>query len=50
MEVDSKNTSQFCPNCAMETGKKDLSERVHKCSSCGYQTDRDVAAAQIVLS
>ena len=50
MEVDSRKTSQICPNWLVETGKKDLSERVHECNSCGYQTDRDVAAAQIVLS
>lgn len=29
--------------------KKKLSERTHNCSNCGYTTDRDVAAAQIVL-
>lgn len=50
MEVDSRKTSQICPNCGVETGKKELSERVHKCNSCGYQTDRDVAAAQVVLN
>ncbi len=50
MAVDSRKTSQICPNCQIETGKKDLSERVHQCHSCGYQTDRDVAAAQVVLS
>lgn len=50
MEVDSRKTSQICPNCFVETGKKDLTERVHICNSCGYQTDRDVAAAQVVLS
>lgn len=50
MEVDSKKTSQICPNCGVETGLKDLSERVHNCNSCGYQTDRDVAAAQVVLN
>ena len=49
MEVDSRKTSQICPNCGVETGKKDLSERIHKCNSCGYTTDRDVAAAQVVL-
>ncbi|NEP03064.1 MAG: hypothetical protein F6K58_31345, partial [Symploca sp. SIO2E9] len=31
-----------------ETGKKTLTERVHSCSNCGYTTDRDVAAAQVV--
>jgi putative transposase len=49
LKVDSKKTSQVCPNCLVETGKKALSERVHSCQHCGYTTDRDVAAAQVVL-
>ena len=36
-------------NCGTETGKKDLSERIHNCSNCGYITDRDVASAQVGL-
>lgn len=48
-KVDSKKTSQICPNCSTQV-KKDLSERVHACENCGYTTDRDVAAAQVVLS
>ena len=48
-KVDARKTSQICPNCGTETGKKELSERTHSCSSCGYITDRDVAAAQVVL-
>ena len=48
-KVDAKKTSQICPNCGTETGKKELSKRTHSCSNCGYTTDRDVAAAQIVL-
>jgi putative transposase len=47
-KVDSRKTSQICPNCGVETGKKELSERTHICSNCGYTTDRDVAAAQVV--
>ncbi|MDB9445783.1 RNA-guided endonuclease InsQ/TnpB family protein [Anabaena sp. CS-542/02] len=47
-KVDSRKTSQICPNCGVETGKKELSERTHVCSNCGYTTDRDVAAAQVV--
>ncbi|AOX03523.1 transposase [Moorena producens PAL-8-15-08-1] len=47
-KVDSKKTSQICPNCLTETGKKTLAERVHHCENCGYTTDRDVAAAQVV--
>jgi len=48
-KVDSRKTSQICPSCGVETGTKELSERTHICSSCGYTTDRDVAAAQVVL-
>ena len=48
LKVDAKKTSQICPNCLAETGKKLLSERVHSCGHCGYTTDRDVAAAQVV--
>lgn len=48
MEVESKKTSQICPSCGTETGKKELSERTHVCHSCGYTTNRDVAAAQVV--
>ncbi len=32
----------------MRQARKRSSERVHKCDNCGYQTDRDVAAAQVV--
>ena len=48
-KVDAKKTSQICPNCLKETGKKELSEGVHSCHNWGYTTDRDVAAAQVVL-
>ena len=48
-KVDAKKTSQISPNCLNETGKKELSERVHSCHHCAYTTDRDVAAAQVVL-
>jgi putative transposase len=41
--------SQTCPNCGHQQ-KKELSERVHQCSSCGYTADRDVAAAQVMLN
>ncbi len=47
-KVDARGTSQTCPNCQHHAGKKKLSERVHHCYECGYITDRDVAAAQIV--
>lgn len=47
-KIDPKGTSQTCPNCGAHTGKKELEERVHNCSECGYITDRDVAAAKVV--
>ena len=48
-KVDNRKTSQICPSCGVACGKKELSERTHVCSDCGYTTDRDVAAAQVVL-
>jgi putative transposase len=48
LKVDPNGTSQICPNCQTHTGKKPLSLRVHSCPECGYETDRDVAAAQVV--
>ncbi|WP_316435383.1 zinc ribbon domain-containing protein [Leptolyngbya sp. NK1-12] len=30
------------------TDKKELSDRVYKCPECGYETNRDIAAAQVV--
>jgi putative transposase len=47
-KVDAKKTSHISPNGLNETGKKELSERVNSCDNCGYTTDRDVAAAQVV--
>ena len=46
-EVDASGTSQTCPACGAEV-RKELSERVHACLSCGYVAPRDVAAAQVV--
>ncbi len=48
-EVDANLTSQMCPNCQTVTRKKDLSDRVHDCPECGYRTNRDIAAAQVVM-
>ncbi len=33
---------------AEDLNLKELSERVHSCSECGYTTDRDVAAQVVV--
>ncbi|CCQ60101.1 zinc ribbon domain-containing protein, partial [Crocosphaera watsonii] len=37
-----------CPNCNTQTGKKNLKNRIHNCPNCGYQTNRDVAASQVI--
>ncbi|MDJ0510363.1 MAG: zinc ribbon domain-containing protein [Crocosphaera sp.] len=42
------NKDYICPKCNTQTGKKSLSHRVHHCPNCGYQTNRDVAASQII--
>ena len=47
-KVNPNGTSQTCPNCEAHTGKKELSERVHHCQECGYTTNRDVAAGQVI--
>ena len=46
-EVNSRGTSQECPECGTEV-KKNLSVRVHLCPHCKYQTDRDVASGQVI--
>jgi len=40
--------SQTCPKCGHQH-KKTLDIRVHECSACGYQQDRDIAAAEVML-
>jgi putative transposase len=47
--VQARETSQTCPACGTHTGKKTLAQREHHCDHCGYEADRDVAAAQIVV-
>ncbi|MGK7951098.1 MAG: RNA-guided endonuclease InsQ/TnpB family protein [Xenococcaceae cyanobacterium] len=47
-KVNKDFTSQICPNCGTHTGAKELNVRVHSCPECGYEQDRDVAAAEIV--
>jgi putative transposase len=49
-KVDYRYTSQICPNCGAHTGKKDLSERIHKCPECQYEINRDVAAAKVICN
>ena len=46
--VDPKNTSQICSGCG-ELVPKTLADRVHKCSYCGLELDRDINAAINIL-
>jgi len=47
-KVNKDGTSQTCPNCDAHTGKKTLDVRIHSCPECGYTTNRDVAASQVI--
>jgi len=49
MAVEARGTSQECSECG-ETVQKSLSERVHRCWSCGLVLDRDVNAARNILA
>jgi len=49
-EVDHKFTSQICPKCNTHTGKKELSQRLHVCPVCSYQTTRDHASSEVILN
>lgn len=42
-------TTQTCSQCNTRE-KKELSEREHSCSQCGYKTSRDLNAAQNILA
>jgi len=46
--VDPRNTSQLCSGCGA-TVPKTLSERTHRCPTCGLVLDRDMNAAQNIL-
>ena len=48
VRVNPKNTSQECSSCGA-TIKKSLQVRVHRCTKCGYEADRDMNAARNIL-
>ena len=41
--------SQTCPECG-HVRKKSLSERTHRCASCGHTEPRDTASVRVVLN
>ncbi|AFZ12932.1 transposase IS891/IS1136/IS1341 family [Crinalium epipsammum PCC 9333] len=47
-KVDPRGTSQTCSMCYTHTPKK-LSDRIHCCENCGYQQDRDIVAAEVIM-
>ena len=47
-KVNKDLTSQICPNCGKETGKKALKERKHYCPYCHTTESRDIAAAKVI--
>src|SRR6266700_7116627 len=49
VKVNPRFTTQACSNCG-ELVQKSLSVRTHLCTSCGFVADRDVNAAQNILS
>jgi putative transposase len=50
IEVPTKKVkpSQTCPKCGHQHPKT-LDERIHQCSECSYQQDRDIASAEVCL-
>jgi putative transposase len=50
IEVPTKKVkpSQTCPKCGYQHPKT-LDERIHHCSQCNYEQDRDVASAEVCL-
>jgi putative transposase len=48
VEVNPAYTSQICSGCGVKV-KKELSERNHKCETCGLEIGRDLNAAKNIL-
>ena len=48
LKVDKNFSSQECPFCRLFTGKKALSQRIHRCQFCGVEVDRDYASSLII--
>ncbi len=49
-KVDYRYTSQICPECRTNTGKKELNQRIHICPECSYSTSRDHASGRVILN
>ncbi len=47
--VNHRGTSKQCPSCGSEWDNN-LSIRWHKCKECGYENNRDVAAAEVICN
>ena len=42
-------TTKYCPNCGNIKKDIDLSDRVYKCDTCGYTSDRDIHSANNMI-
>jgi IS605 OrfB family transposase len=49
LEVDPRGTSIRCSQCGTDVPKT-LADRVHSCSTCGLEIDRDLNAARNILN
>ena len=49
LKVDKNGTSQECSKCGANTGKKQLSQRVHNCQFCNHTESRDTNSAKIIM-
>lgn len=48
LKVDKNGTSQECCKCHAHTGKKELGQRTHICTSCGHTEPRDTCSAKVI--
>jgi putative transposase len=48
VEVNPAYTSQICSGCGVKV-KKELSDRIHRCDTCGLEIGRDLNAAKNIL-
>ncbi len=47
--IGARNTSQQCPGCGA-TVRNDVDTRIHQCTQCNLEFDRDMNAARNILN
>lgn len=48
-QVEVLDAQQMCPHCEVHIGNPKTRSGVYRCPQCGYQTDPEVAAAQVLV-